>query len=275
MSLLFRNRVIVIFTCILLLNSSCEKEVFDGLFSKDNPLSTEEVIIGLKTALAVGTDSSTSVLSAVNGYYGDALLKILLPPEANIIYQYKDNALVQAIGITTLLNNTILAINRAAESAAKEAAPIFKESITSLSVAQAWDILNGVNPVGTKSSENAFDSTAATNYFRVTTITSLTNLYAPKIDNSLSQDLGLGFTANQAWNTLISSYNTVANSLAGQVAGIKPATNNSLGVYCTEKALNGLFFKVGEQEKSIRHNPYKWINTAVGDILTKVFGKKS
>ena len=129
---------------------------------------------------------------------------------------------------------------------------------------------------GTKSAE--FDSTAATQYFKIKTYTALTNLYAPKIDNTLDQDLGLGFSANQAWSTLRTNYNNAVNAIEGNFLAnialeatgysLDPLETESIGVFATQKALDGLFFKVGEEEKKIRRNPWDW---AV-DIIQRVFG---
>src|SRR5690348_10485074 len=95
---------------------SCEK-LEDG--TSGGVLSNEEVIQGLKEALNVGTDTSVSILNKLNGYYGDEAVKILLPPEAVVIY---DN-LSKVPGGSALLEKTIVAMNRAAEDAATEAKP--------------------------------------------------------------------------------------------------------------------------------------------------------
>ncbi|MBN1186023.1 MAG: DUF4197 domain-containing protein [Bacteroidales bacterium] len=259
---------------------SCE-ELSDGL----GELTTEEVVQGLKTALAVGTDSSTTALAAVNGYYGNKLLKIPLPPEAESVRTSINTltsrypVLASTFNLDQHFENIVKSVNMAAESAAKEAAPIFKESITSLSITDAWDILNGINPASKKSGNADFDSTAATNYFKATTSEALTGLYSPKIDNALGKDLGLGFSANDAWDSFKSAYNTAYSSatsipLVGSAVEdeLDPVSTESIGEFCTGIALNGLFHKVGEEEIKIRRDPLEWALTAVGDILERVFG---
>ena len=235
--------------------------------TESNSLTDNEIIEGLKTALLVGTDSSVSIVSSINGFYKDEAIKILLPPEAQIIYANKDNVLFKTIGLDKKLEDAIMAINYAAEDASKEAAPIFKSAITNMSVSDGWAILNGTNPAaGLKTS--GFDSTAATAYLRSTTNSQLSAAFSPKVNASLDKKLVGNFSPNEIWGTLTSSYNTVANKTMGI---IEPVKTTDLGAYVTEKALDGLFYKVSLQEKKIRKDPMKWAGTAVGDILQRVF----
>lgn len=246
----------------------------------DLGLAEDDIVEGLKTALAVGTDSSSTALSVVNGYYGDALVKIPLPQQAeqvrNIIAQ---SGLNNVINLDVQFENVVKAVNRAAEDAAKEAAPIFKDAITDLSISQGLEILNGQVPsdaVAMKSS--GFDSTAATQYLKGQTFSPLTNLYAPKINIALDKDLGLGFSAVDAWTVLTTQYNNLMSQWTVQLAvtaanvNLPSSLNDNLGEFSTQKALDGLFYKVGVTEKNIRRDPWQWIKTTVGDILTKIFG---
>jgi hypothetical protein len=253
--------------------NSCEFLQTDG-----NELTTEEVIEGLKTALIVGTDTSVVKTSAEDGYYGDPLLKILLPQEADVIIDNLDNPIFSTLGLTDLieekLDEVVLAINRAAEDAASDAGPIFRDAITSLTISDAWDILNGINPASNKK-ETGFDSTAATAFLRSTTYDALVAAFSPYIDVALDKDISvLGFSANDAWNTLTSYYNRGANSPLDIFDNLKPV-NTDIGEYTVGKALDGLFLKVGEEEIKIRHDPWAWASETVGKILTKVFGQKN
>jgi hypothetical protein len=231
---------------------------------EDSGLGDGDIAEGLKTALEVGTDSSVFKTSAVDGFYKNAALKILLPPEAGVIV---DNISKVPLG-SQLLENVILRINRSAEDAAKSAGPIFKNSIKSLSISDALTILRGQNPASKKKSA-AFDSTAATAYLISTTFDQLAESFSAPINTSLDKELIGGVSTNEAWNELTSAYNLVAPFIA------KPKVNTSLGNHVTQKALDGLFLKVGEEEVKIRRNPWKWVTTTVGDILTKVFGSKA
>ncbi len=251
---------------------SCE-----GLFdTEDGGLTREEVVEGLKTALEVGTDSAVSVTSAMGGYLEDEAIKILLPDEVETAMNYADDIGVAGI-IEPLVDDVILSVNRAAEHAAPKARQPFNDAIRGLSISQAWEILNGINPAGSKKNTQDFDSTAATNYLKAITFTQLVDAFSPDINDALDKDLGLGFTATGAWNSLTGTYNDAAvfyNGTAALWPGVDPVEtiDTDLGEYAVGKALDGLFLKVGEEEKKIRDNPFEWATSTVGDILTKVFG---
>jgi len=188
------------------------------------------------------------------------------------------------IGLENKFEDVVKAVNRSAENAAKEAAPIFKNAITGLTISQGWDILHGTVPTETKSTVvEDFDSTAATNYLSQKTYDPLTNLYAPKINAALDKDLVGGYSATEAWETLTTTYNNflartdvqtalLAAELLGQDLNLPPSINTDLGVFSTQKALDGLFLMVGKEEIKIRRDPLAWAETLVGDILERVFG---
>lgn len=254
-----RKIIILISLLALLPIMSCDEE--------NNPLdggiTDEEIIQGLKAALSIGTDSSVSIVSALNGYYGDEIIKILLPEEAEVVYSALDDPeagpLLEAVGVDALLEDVILGINRTAEEAAKKVAPIFWDAITGLTIADGKEILYGAD-------------TAATAYLKFHTNDPIKAIYKPKLDSLLSIDLIGNTSTNELWVELTSTYNNVATSPAGMLAGINaiPAestTEDYLAEHSTQKALDGLFLKVSEEEKRIRENPLE----RVTDILKKVF----
>ncbi len=277
----------LIFICLFII--SCDKLENAGL-------SNDDIVNGLKTALQVGTDSAVKITSVVDGYYKDAAIKILLPPEASIITnniptinQYSSEL---GVDLNPYVDKVIHSMNRAAEYAADSARPILTNAITSLTISDGLSILNGTNPAaGSKKSASSFDSTAATDYLRSTTYNDLVRAYKAPIDGELDKDvLGLGFSTNEIWSELTSLYNQAASAAttileADQLVpylssdertalqSITPIRDTTLGEYVTEKALDGLFLKIGDQERSIRKDPLKWASDAVGDILQKVFGK--
>ncbi|MFV0594007.1 MAG: DUF4197 domain-containing protein [Draconibacterium sp.] len=214
------------------------------------PLSQNEIVAGLKEALVTGTNNSASVLGAVDGYYKDELVKIVLPPEADIIV---DN-LSKIPGGDKLVEDVLLNINRAAEDAAKEAAPIFVNSIKSMTFSDAMGILKG-------------GDNAATQYMHKTTYDNLFALYQPKIKSSVEKELVGGISTKESWDSLTGKYNKLANSMAGQFAGLKPV-NTELEDYLTQKALDGLFLKIAAEEKQIREDPA----ARVTNLLKRVFG---
>jgi hypothetical protein len=214
------------------------------------PLTEDEVINGLREALITGSRNAASRLSAENGYYGDLTVKILLPDEARTIV---DN-ISRIPGGDKLVEDVILRINRAAEDAAKEVAPIFINSIKRMTIKDAFNILNGAD-------------NAATSYLRATTYNELYALYKPKIQASTEKKIIGNISTQDSWTTLTSKWNTLANSVAGKIAGLKQV-NTELDDYLTNKALSGVFLKVENEELKIR----KDVSARVTPILKRVFG---
>jgi hypothetical protein len=262
-----KTKIILSVIAVALTAYSCE---WLGADKKDT--GSVDIVQGLKTALNVGTDSAVKFTHAQDGFYKDALIKILLPPEADVIV----NNIGLVPGGAQMVEDVVVRINRAAESAANDAGPIFAKSITDLSISQGMDILNGTNPADSSKSALAgqFDSLAATHYLKSTTFSPLKATFQPYMTTALNTDMIASISANDAWGTLTNAYNSVANTLAGQLAGLKPVTI-SLDDYVTTRGLDGLFLKVGDQERLIRRDPFHWAATAVGDILTAVFGKSN
>jgi len=213
-------------------------------------LTEADVISGLKEALITGARNSATRLAAENGYYGDAMIKIPLPDEAKMIV---DN-ISKIPGGDKLIEDVVLRINRAAEDAAKEVAPIFVSSVTSMSISDAFNILKGAD-------------NAATIYLRNSTYDQLYQLYKPKIQSSTEKKIIGNISTKESWNTLTSKWNTVANSIAGKIAGLKPV-NTELDDFLTSKALSGMFLKVEGEELKIR----KEVSARVTPLLQKVFG---
>lgn len=261
--------------------ASCE-----DILESDGDLSTADIVKGLKTALNVGTDSSTAMLSLKNGYYGDPTVKIPLPDEAEKIMagmEYIERFAPSAASlIKGKMDDLVLAINRSAESAVADAKPIFTEAITDLTIVDGLEILNGSVPSSLKS-DATFDSTAATKYLKIKTYNSLVGAYAPKINGALDQKLVGNASATSLWNDVTSNYNGFVEQYGSKArAAVEAAelitgkkidlqfneVNTDIGEFTTEKALDGLFLKVGNQEKEIRKNPFQWAS----EILQKVFG---
>jgi hypothetical protein len=214
------------------------------------PLTEGDVAGGLKEALITGAKNAAQRLAAENGYYGDAAIKILLPDEAKIIV---DN-ISKLPGGDQLVRDVILRINRAAEDAAKEVAPIFVNSITQMTIRDAFNILNGAD-------------NAATEYLKNTTYNELYALYKPKIQASTEKKIVGNISTKDSWVALTSKWNALANSVAGRLASLKPV-NTDLDDYLTSKALNGMFTKVEGEELKIR----KDVSARVTPLMQRVFG---
>jgi hypothetical protein len=214
------------------------------------PLTESEVISGLKEALTTGAKNSAERLAKENGYYGDAAIKILLPDEAKVIV---DN-ISKIPGGDQLIQDVVLRINRAAEDAARDVAPIFVNSVTQMTIKDAFNILNGAD-------------NAATTYLRSTTYNELYALYQPKIQASTEKKIIGNISTKDSWNTLTSKWNTLANSIAGKLANLKPV-NTDLDAFLTNKALSGMFSKVEIEELKIR----KEVSARITPLLQRVFG---
>jgi len=236
--------VVMLMSCAEILNTISQ-------FELPVQLTEGEVANGLKEALKVGTNNSVDILSMENGFLGDDLLKIMLPKEASII---TDN-LSMIPGGDKLVDDVILRLNRAAEDAVTEAAPIFVGAITSMTITDAFNILHG-------------GDNAATEFLKRNTYTELRELFQPKVTNSLDKKLIGTISTNDSWSILTEKYNTVANSLVGTIAGFQ-TIDVKLDDYVTLKTLDGLFIKVADEEKEIRKNPLKRVTT----LLKKVFGE--
>ncbi|MCP4313251.1 MAG: DUF4197 domain-containing protein [Bacteroidetes bacterium] len=244
-----RQFFLLVFSAIIL--SGCaELNNLMQTIPSDAPLSESEVAEGLKEALIKGSENASSILSVADGYYGDELVKILLPEEASVII---DN-LSKIPGGNKLVEDVVRSINRAAEDAAKEVAPIFINSIREMSINDAFGILKGAD-------------NSATQYLSNTTRTDLYNLYKPKIRQSTEMDLIGGISAKDSWDELTGKWNIFANSIAGKLAGVSPV-NTKLDDYLTNKALDGMFLKVQDEEKNIRNN----VSARITPLLKKVFG---
>lgn len=219
--------------------TSCEELPFDI------PLTQSEVAAGLREALKVSSDTSVNYASKQDGYYGNLAIRILLPPEVATAQSYI-NRIPGGLG-TTLTNELMLKLNRAAEDAADKATPILIDAITNITISDALSILNGTD-------------SAATLYLKANTYTSLKTAFKPDIETSL-QTVG----AQQAYSSLTTNYNTYVVPIPFLNA---PSINTDLADYTTGKALDGLFHYIAKEEEKIRRDPLH----RVTDILKRVFG---
>ncbi|MDX9929485.1 MAG: DUF4197 domain-containing protein [Bacteroidales bacterium] len=213
-------------------------------------LTEQEVISGLKEALITGAKNSAGRLSLTDGYYSDLAIKVLLPEEAKVIV---DN-ISKIPGGDKLVEDVIIRINRAAEDAAKEVAPVFVSAVTQMTIADGFNILRG-------------EDNAATQYLHSTTYNELYSLYKPKIAVSTEKKIIAGISTKESWETLTGKWNSFAGTLAGRLAGFN-TVNTEIDDYLTKKALDGLFMKIAEEELKIR----KDVSARVTPLLQKVFG---
>src|ERR1700722_6199102 len=150
------------------------------LFFAHAQLGSGDIADGLKQALTIGAQKSADRLSAVDGFFKDAAVKILMPPEAQ-----KVEKTLRGMGMGQMVDNAILSMNRAAEDASKSAAPIFIDAVKNMSISDALNILRG-------------SDTAATSYLKKSTTPQLTSSFRPVIDASLQKT-----DATKYWKTVI------------------------------------------------------------------------
>nr|WP_233164579.1 DUF4197 domain-containing protein [Pedobacter sp. ASV28] len=198
--------------------------------------SSLEIGNALKQALEIGTSAGADRLSAKDGFFGNMAIKIVFPTEAQ-----KVESTLRGLGLNALADNVILSLNRAAEDAAKEAKPIFIAAIKQMTIADATNILLG-------------NKDAATQYFKRVTTAQLMEKFSPVISNSLSK-----VGATKYWTDAASAYN--------KVPFVKPVTTN-LTEYVAQKAIDGMFVQVAQEELKIRDN----IGARSTGLLQKVFG---
>ena len=219
-------------------SSANNSGILNNTFSKSTGgLNSNEIASGLKEALSIGAEKAGSSLSALNGFFGNAAIKILMPDEAKKVEEK-----LRAIGLGDQVDEAILSMNRAAEDAAKSSVPIFVNAIKQMSIKNASGILNG-------------GDFAATEYLKDKTTAALTASYKPVIEKSLEK-----VDATKYWNTFFTAYNKFALK----------KINPDLTAYVTEKALAGIFYQVGQEEQKIRKDPL----ARGSDLLKKVFGGK-
>ena len=203
----------------------------------NNPLSQDEIIEGLREALTVGSNNASKAAAAVDGYYKNPKLYIPFPSEAKKMEQ-----MLRSFGQEKLVNDFLLSLNRAAEDAAKEAAPIFVNAVKGMSIADGLSILNGKDD-------------AATQYLKQNTQALLLEKFKPIVENSLHK-----VSATKYWEQLVVAYNKIP---------MVERMNPSLSEYATQKAIDGIFIVVAEEELQIRKNPA----ARVSAILKKVFNR--
>lgn len=239
---------LIITCCIILVTSSGFAQTdssVNKLFNKaskifagkqnGSSLSASEIADGLKEALSIGAQKSADKLSAADGFFKDAAIKILMPEEA-----LKVEKKLRAVGLGSLVDKAILSMNRAAEDASKSAAPVFLSAIKNLTVNDAIGILKG-------------SDTSATSYLRRSTTSQLISSFTPIIETSLQK-----LNATEYWKDVFTAYNKISFN----------KVNTDLNGYVTGKAIDGLFYYVAAEERNIRKNPAERVTS----LLKKVFG---
>ena len=202
-------------------------------------LTNDEVISGLREALQVGIKNSVELTSITDGFLKNETIRLPFPQDA---IKVKEKAI--EFGLSGQVEKFETTLNRAAEEATKEALPIFKEAILTMSVQDGFTILKGGDG-------------AATKFLKDQTTAKLVAAFSPKVKEATSK-----VKLTESWTPIINRYNQAMTLTGGQ------KLNPDLDAYITEKAITGLFFMVEKEENKIRKDSA----ARVTDILMKVFG---
>lgn len=217
---------------VILLTSGAQAQFLNF---KKKGLTSAEVTKGLKEALVQGTNKGVNLVSQLDGYFKNPEIKIPFPPDVQLV-----ETKMRALGMGAQVDQFVLSLNRAAEDAAKEAAPIFVTAIQKMTIEDAFGILKG-------------EPDAATQYLKRTTSPQLKEKFAPIVKNSLNK-----VNATKYYTDLVGYYNRIP---------FVSKVNPDLTAYATDMAIQGLFVMIAKEEKNIRKDPL----ARTTDLLKKVF----
>jgi len=220
---------------VFVLSSCVEMQQAMNQFPQTQGIGGIDISAGLKEALNNGISKQVTKLTAVDGFYKNEAVKILLPEELR-----KVDSSLRKIGLGSLADEGLKVLNRAAEDAVKEATPIFVDAVKNMSFTDAKTILMG--------NENS-----ATTYLQTTTSTALYGKFNPVIKNSFTK-----VGADKVWTNIINKYNSIPFS---------KKVNPDLTDYVTNQAMTGVFKMIAVEEKNIRTN----LNSRTSVLLQKVF----
>jgi hypothetical protein len=198
--------------------------------------SESDAASAIKEALNNGTKNSVDVVSKTDGYFKNTEIKIPFPSDAKVV-----ETKLRSIGMGTQVDKVVLSINRAAETAAKDATSIFLSAITKMTINDAINIVKG-------------DNNAATAYLKNNTSAELKKKFKPVIKKALDQ-----VYATKYWSDIIKTYNKIP---------LVTKMNPDLADYVTGKAIEGLFIMIAKEELKIRKDPV----ARTTELLKKVFG---
>lgn len=202
-------------------------------------LQDSKVVSGLKEALRVGADNSVKLTGRTNGYFGNQAIKILMPKNLRPL-----ETGLRAMGYGPKLDDFILSMNRAAEAAAPAARKIFGDAILAMRFEDARHILAG-------------GDTAATDYFKNQTTEQLTAAFRPVVERTMAEN-----DVTRQYEGLVERYQSIPFARKQDL---------DINKYVVTKALDGLFYTLGQQEREIRTNPA----ARTTSLLKEVFGKNS
>jgi hypothetical protein len=196
-----------------------------------------EAANAIKEALSKGVTAGVNKVSVTDGFFKNNFIKIPFPKDAKVV-----ETTLRQIGLGSMIDNLVLSLNRAAESAAKQATPIFLNSIKQMTINDAIAIVSNKQ------------TDAATRFLEKTTTEQLVVAFKPSIKAALDKTL-----ATKYWKDIMTRYNKIP---------FVSKVNTDLPDYATRKAISGLFYMVAQEEAKIRKDP----KAAASSIIEKVFG---
>lgn len=221
--------------CLVFTLSSCDElQQIANEVVLANP-NESQISSGLKQALELGVERQVSELTKPGGFFQNEVVRILLPEELR-----KVETALRRVGLNSLADEGLMALNRTAEDAVKEATPIFVNAIKNMSIQDAQQILMG--------NENA-----ATQFLERQTTEELYSSFYPVVEDSFHK-----VGADEIWSNLISQYNSIP---------LTSNVNTDLSDYITQQAMQGVFIMIAEEEKEIRNN----VGARTTDLLRRVF----
>ena len=211
------------------------QQIADSLPQEGTGVTNTEVAAGLRQALDFGIEKQVTKLAQEDGFFSNELVRINLPPELQ-----KVDRTLRDLGMSSLADEGLKVLNRAAEDAVKEATPIFVDAVKQITFTDARNILLG-------------DDTAATSYLVQKTTDPLYTRFNPVITNSLDR-----VGATQIWTNIINRYNALP---------LTTDVNPDLADYVTQEALDGVYTMIAVEEKEIRNN----FASRTTNLLQRVF----
>jgi hypothetical protein len=232
---------IVACSLFIVFGSACSTQQLGdvlGVALKSDTLSESDVSAGLREALVNGITKGSDQASRPDGYLKNPLIKIPFPENIQ-----KVEKTLRKVGLDRLVDRFVVSLNRAAEDAAIKAKPIFLSAIKSMTFRDAWGILNG-------------EQHAATEYLRRTTADQLYAAFKPAIEQSLAK-----VGATRHYGEVVESYNRIP---------LVKNVNPDLGDYATNRATDGLFKLIEQEEERIREDPL----ARTSELLRRVFAAR-
>ena len=229
------GKIAVLFSLLVVFGCAELQQVASQYPEIGTTLGNADIAAGLREALDNGITKQVSKLTATDGFYRNAAVKILLPAELQ-----KVDKTLRDVGLGSLADEGLKVLNRAAEGAVKEATPIFVTAVKNITFTDARNILLG-------------NDTSATTYLQNSTSTALYSKFKPVVTGSLSK-----VGADKVWANIINKYNAIP---------LTKKVNPDLNDYVTQEALKGVFKMVAVEEKDIRNN----LGARTSALLKRVF----